>query len=747
MTMHPPVRRRSVLWARRPAESWASEAFPVGNGRLGAMVFGGVLRDRIQLNEQSFWGGVPDYDNGAAGVSDDVFDTGVLGFGAYRTFGDLEVAFEARPGSGDVTGYRRELAVDTGLHSVEFDRDGATYRREVFVSRAADVILCRYETDEPDGLTGTVALRSGPWPGRPAAAVLGPDGVVHLRFDGVLENGLAYAAEARVRADGDTRTGAAGASFSRCTQIEIRIDLRTNHAPDPGAGWRGTLAPADLARATLDAVDSRTFESLRQQHGDEFAALMGRVRVEWGSTERDIASLPTADRLARYDADDPELEQLHFDYGRYLLASCSRPDGLPANLQGLWNDEDQPAWAGDYHTNVNVQMNYWGAESTALPEAHEALVRFVESVAVPCRAATRHAFGEHVRGWTARTSQSASGGNGWRWNNVASAWYMLHVFEHWDYGGRDEKLGRRIYPLLREVCWFWEDRLVERVVQGATSLLCPAGWSPEHGPVEDGVVYDQQIVWDLFTNYLELASALDVDRAYRQAVADLRRRLAPNRVGRWGQLQEWQVDRDDPSDEHRHTSHLFAVFPGRQITPGTTPELATAAVRSLRARCGVGPDGVVDADAVTGDSRRSWTWPWRAALFARLGEGDAAYEMFRGLLRHNTLPNLFATHPPLQVDGNLGMPGAIAEMLLQSHEGVVHILPACPPAWQKAGSFAGLRARGGYRVDARWRDGVVESFSVVADRTRDLSPLRVKANGAELSVVPELGADGLGGSL
>lgn len=729
-----------VLWADRPATDWASEAYPLGNGRLGAMAFGGVRRDRIQLNESSLWGGVPDYDNALAGVPDDTFDTSVLGFGAYRPFGDLEVVFEP-PGAGgaeEVSGYRRQLDLDSGTHTVRFDWGPGTHRRELFVAGEADMIVCRYATDDPAGLSGVARLTVGQWPGTRSHACQGDrSDVVHLAFEGVLENGLCHAAEARVQARGGVVSpGEDHARFDGCSEIEVRIDLRTDYAPDPTHGWRGTVGPRVAATATLDGSSGRTFAELHDEHRAAVGALMRRVRVDWGSSAPGLRDLPTATRLARYDGDDPELELLQLQYGRYLLLSSSRPDGLPANLQGLWNDVDQPAWASDYHTNVNVQMNYWAAESTGLPEAHEALVRFVENIAVPCRTATRHAFGSNVRGWTARTSQSPSGGNGWRWNNVASAWYMLHLFEHWDHAGRDHALGRRIYPLLREICWFWEDRLLERTVDGAAMLVSPGGWSPEHGPVEDGVAYDHQVVRELFACYGELAAALGMDDDYRQVVSEMRSRLAPDRVGRWGQLQEWQVDRDDPADRHRHTSHLFAVFPGRQITPGATPELAAAALRSLRARCGVGPGDAVRADAVEGDSRRSWTWAWRAALFARLGDGDAAREMLRGLLRHNTLPNLLANHPPMQVDGNLGMSGAVAEMLLQSHEGVIRILPACPSAWRAGGSFAGLRVRGGYRVSARWVDGVVQEYDVVADRARDLRPVVVEVNGVRTEVVP-----------
>ena len=261
----------------------------------------------------------------------------------------------------------------------------------------------------------------------------------------------------------------------------------------------------------------------------------------------------------------------YFSMGRYLLASCSRPGGLPANLQGLWNDSNKPAWASDYHTDINIQMNYWGAEPANLSECAVPLSDYVVDQLEPCRLATRKAFGDTTRGWTARCSQSIFGGNGWDWNIPASAWYCHHLFDHWDYTRDENYLRSTAYPVIKEVCQYWEDRL-KRLPDG--TLVAPNGWSPEHGPREDGVMMDQQIIWDLFQNYLDAARALGIDADYQKTIADLQSHLAPNKIGKWGQLQEWQTDRDDPKDTHRHTSMLFAVYPGRQITPEKTPDLA-----------------------------------------------------------------------------------------------------------------------------------------------------------------------------
>lgn len=421
-----------------------------------------------------------------------------------------------------------------------------------------------------------------------------------------------------------------------------------------------------------------------------------------------------------------------FQYGRYLLASCSRPGGLPANLQGLWNDSNGPAWASDYHNNINVQMNYWAAETTNLSECQLPLIDYVVAQLEPCRKATRAAFGAATRGWTARTSQNIFGGNGWEWNIPASAWYAQHIYEHWAFTRDATYLRQVAYPLVKEVCTFWEDHL-KKLPDGR--LVAPNGWSPEHGPREDGVMFDQQIIWDLFQNYLDMARALGVDADYQTTVAGMQAHLAGNKIGRWGQLQEWQEDRDDPNDTHRHTSQLFAVYPGRQISRERTPEFAAAAIVSLKARCNDHQERTgkpFAVDTTIGDSRRSWTWPWRGNLWARLGDGDRAYISLRGLLTYNTLPNLFTNHPPFQMDGNFGIPAVFAEMLLQSHAGEIRLLPALPAAWAAGGSFTGLRARGDFTVDCTWVDGRVTRYRIAAHQPATVA---VRVNGA-LSEVP-----------
>ncbi len=703
------------IWFNKPAKDWSSEALPIGNGRMGAMLFGGVGQERIQFNEQSLWSGDNNWDG--------AYETGDHGFGSYRDFGDVLIDFSK---DSTATDYRRSLDLFSGIHRTAFTLDRKKYNREAFASHPDQVMVFHYSSGNKGLLSGKISMNSA----QRAKTVANDD---MLSFESEMPNKLKYAAILKLdHQGGKIRKEGRSLVFEDCRSLTLYLDARTNYKPDYNSGWRGE-DPVPVIEKELNAAGRFSYSQLLKRHVADITQLTGSAHIDIGQTAPEILSLPTNERLKKYAGGgyDPDLEETMFQFGRYLLVSSSRPGGLPANLQGLWNDSNTPAWASDYHNNINIQMNYWAAESTNLSECHLPLIDYIVAQQEPCRIATRKTFGENTRGWTARTSQSIFGGNGWEWNIPASAWYAHHVFEHWDFTRDNEYLKNTAYPILKEICEYWEDRL-KKMPDG--TLMVPMGWSPEHGPREDGVMHDQQLVWDLFQNYLDAAKVLGTDSEYQVKITEMQAHLAPNKIGKWGQLQEWQEDRDDPDDQHRHTSHLFAVYPGRQITTTKTPEFANAAIVSLRSRSGnygSNIDKPFTVESTIGDSRRSWTWPWRGAIWARLGEGERAEIMIHGLLKYNTFPNLFCTHPPFQIDGNLGIPAAMAEMLLQSQTGEIQLLPAIPKVWSLKGSFSGLRARGGYEVECNWKDGKVIDFKIYSSKPELVN---VRVNGQLLSV-------------